>query len=319
MTKYHYNSEYTKYQIATKNPDGQMLLTNPSLSDTKNSQFITKECLKGSAKVFEGFLTHVMGISESVRKNISAYAHILFSHYRVQGAWEKLFFIFIEMGLSMHDTRDDEIYTFIKGLAVIYFYKDSAYHCNLTRGSKKNLIKLLVTKYDNVERFQIKYAIIIQLRFLGYLDSDPENFNLIIGTYKKALYDPKNAIWDEVNQFILEYLQGVTTKLIDSFLEEAHKVVFEKKSDYDEVGRVGLMVMVLLLSRRYDFYGWMEKAANIVLQAKFRNRGIRNKIKKCFSEFWNNRADDVIVRDVEFSTEIKNETKRYCPNHFYFA
>jgi len=63
----------------------------------------------------------------------------------------------------------------------------------------------------------------------------------------------------------------------------------------------------------------MEKACNIVLQAKFKNKKIRNKVKKFFSDFFTNRKEDFEIRSIEFDESIKNEVKQYCSNMFYIA
>jgi hypothetical protein len=45
----------------------------------------------------------------------------------------------------------------------------------------------------------------------------------------------------------------------------------------DDIAKEGLIVLNLLQTKIHDYYPWMEKAFNIVLEAKFRNKKIREK------------------------------------------
>jgi hypothetical protein len=45
----------------------------------------------------------------------------------------------------------------------------------------------------------------------------------------------------------------------------------------DDIAKEGLIVLNLLQTKVNDYYPWMEKAFNIVLEAKFRNKKIREK------------------------------------------
>jgi len=53
--------------------------------------------------------------------------------------------------------------------------------------------------------------------------------------------------------------------------------------------------------------------------AAFKNKKIRNKVKKFFSDFFTNRKEDFEIRSIEFDESIKNEVKQYCSNMFYIA
>jgi len=96
-------------------------------------------------------------------------------------------------------------------------------------------------------------------------------------------------------------------------------VVFDKKSSMDDIGKEGLIVLNLIQTKIHDYYPWMEKAFNIVLEAKFRNKKIRDKVKAGLSEFFKTRTDGILYRQCDIDEEILNEVKAYCKKFGYFA
>jgi hypothetical protein len=53
----------------------------------------------------------------------------------------------------------------------------------------------------------------------------------------------------------------------------------------EDIGREGLVVLNLVQTRMFDFYPWMEKGFNIILEAKFRNKKIRERYVFFFLKF----------------------------------
>lgn len=77
--------------------------------------------------------------------------------------------------------------------------------------------------------------------------------------------------------------------------------------------------MNLVQTRMFDFYPWMEKGFNIILEAKFRNKKIRDRVKDGFSKFWETRADGIMYKQCDIGEEILGEVKGYCKHFGYFA
>lgn len=107
--------------------------------------------------------------------------------------------------------------------------------------------------------------------------------------WKKALYDPKGNWYDWVSVYLVSYLKNLKVDTINLLLDHSEKVVFDKmlvflfvknRGSLDEVGKEGLFVLHLLMTKQYDYYDWMGRAFNIILEAKFRNKRIRQKY--CF-------------------------------------
>lgn len=188
--------------------------------------------------------------------------------------------------------------------------------CYFVGSGRRKFQDALVAKYNESTNSKCKILYLIFIINNTYRNCHQAKE---IQVFKDALMDDGFKNTAEVADLTINYLMHLDLATIDGILETAHRVVFDKKSLVEDVGREGLIVLNLIQTKVYDFYPWMEKAFNIILEAKFRNKKIREKVKHGFSEFWKTRSDGIVYKQCKINEEILGEVKGYCKNFGYFA
>lgn len=181
----------------------------------------------------------------------------------------------------------------------------------MTDESKENFSKLLIEYYNKIDNYKIKTLLLTWIVNNVYRGSHKANE---LQLFKDALVDGNFKLNHNISNLCVNYMVFLNLDVIDSIIKKAKKVVFNKKSDLNDVAKEGLLIVHLLRTKNYDYYSWMEEAFNIVLEAKFRCKKIREKIKDQVGEFFKHRSGKVAYKAVEIDEEILREIKSLSGN-----
>ena len=286
-----------------------------SLNSNLSEKYIFKECNLGAQSYYENIIKKSL---EAKNQEVTFFwlrnLPVTFHYYTLNKKWESLFFIYPKLFIELGEIADEETLAKVELLSNALL--KTAQLISMTEESKQNFSKVLIEEYNKVDNYKIKSLLLIWIVNNVYRGSHKA---CELELFKGALVDPRFTLNHNISNLCVNYMIFLDLDVIDSILKNARKVVYDKKSDLNDVAREGLLIVHLLRTKNYDYYSWMEEAFNIVLEAKFRNKKIREKIKSQVGEFFKHRAGKVVYKSIEIDEEILREIKSLSGNQTYFS